>query len=185
MTPVTQRTLSSLSLRRGAHRATRRARTTLIAAIALVGAVGCGGDSTGPGSGIAGKYNIVSVTGPQGTDNSAPFVLINQSVQGTLFRAEIASGFVTLGPAPGNRYSGDATINFYANNIFVGNDDSFGGFNSSGGVYTVSGTTITFTPDDQSQSPTTATLSGNTLTFTESEDDPTLGHIEVTIVLRK
>ena len=49
----------------------------------------------------------------------------------------------------------------------------------------MSGTTITFTPDDQSQSPTTATLSGNTLTFTESEDDPTLGHIEVTIVLRK
>lgn len=168
----------------------RRARlAALAAAVALLGALGCGSDSTSPSGGVTGKYDIVSVTGPQGTDNSAPFVLINQSIQGQQVRAEITSGSITLGPAPGGRYSSAATVKLYVNGIFAGDESSFGDFGSGGGVYTVTGSSVTLTPDptssDPNPTPITGTLSGGTMTFSETVDDATLGHMSFTIVLKK
>lgn len=157
-----------------------------IAAVAVTGALlGCGGSdkSTGPG-GIAGKYNIVSVNGPAGLDNSAPFTVFNQTIEGSNLRAEITSGFINLGSD--GRYSGNATVKVFLDDVLFSTDDSFGGVGSSGGTYKVNGNQVTFTPDDTSEQPETATLSGgNTLTFVTTEDDPDLGPMTFTIVARK
>lgn len=184
---MTERTRIPPALFRAATRNGRRARTAVVAAIALAGALGCGGgDSTGPRSSI-GTYNIVSVTGPQGTDDSAPFVLLNETVDGQLLRAEITSGYITLGE--GGRYQSSATVNFYVNGNFAGNQTGFGGPSSGNGTYSISGTSVTLTPDattnDPSPTPVTGTLSAGTLTFTETVDDASLPHATFTIVLRK
>ena len=78
-------TFTSLRSRFGT---THRARAAL-AFVAVAGALlGCSSDkSTGPGS-VTGTYNVVSVQGPQGVDNTSPFVLLNETIEGTAFRAE-------------------------------------------------------------------------------------------------
>jgi hypothetical protein len=170
--PHTLRRITFPSLRAGA---------ALVAAVAVAGALGCGSDkSTGPGS-IAGTYNVVSISGPQGTDNSAPFTLIDTNIEGTPFRAEMPSGSVTLNS--NGRYTGTGFVNVYIDDVL---DPDFSGESfPSDGKWTRSGSTVTFTPDDTSEPPTTASISGNTLTFTETDTDPSLGTITFTIVLKK
>jgi hypothetical protein len=185
---MTERTRIPPVLFRAAPRTGRRARIAAVVAIALAGALGCGGgDSTGPRGGTIGTYNIVSVTGPQGTDDSAPFVLINQTVDGQLLRAEIASGYITLGE--NGRYQSAATVNFFVNGNFAGNQTGFGGASSGNGTYSISGASVTLTPDATSDepnpTPVTGTLNAGTITMTETVDEASLGHATFTIVLRK
>lgn len=157
---------------------------TAVATVAVAGALfGCSSDkSTGPAN-VAGTYHVVSITGPQGPDNTSPFVIINETIEGSTFRAEMPSGTFTLGSD--KRYTGTGVINVYIDNVFQ--PDFSGESFPSAGTYSVSGSTVTFTPDDASESPTTATFSaGNTLTFSETDTDPsTGGNITITIVAKK
>jgi hypothetical protein len=137
----------------------------LAAAVALAGALACGSDkSTGPGGNVAGTYNIASTNGPAGTDNSAPFVLFNSSVGADTYRIQIPSGSITLGAD--KHYTGSGTVELYIDDVLQPDEsgDSF----PSGGTYSVSGSTVTFTPSDGSAAMTATFSGGNTLTFTES-----------------
>jgi hypothetical protein len=173
-------TFTSLRSRFGT---THRARAAL-AFVAVAGALlGCSSDkSTGPGS-VTGTYNVVSVQGPQGVDNTSPFVLLNETIEGTAFRAEMPSGSISL--TSNGRYTGTGVVNVYIDGVLA--PDYSGESFPSAGAYTVSGSTVTFTPDDASESPVTATFSGgNTLTFSESDTDPVSGGtITIKIVAKK
>jgi hypothetical protein len=157
---------------------------TAVATVAVAGALfGCSSDkSTGPGS-VTGTYHVVSITGPQGADNTSPFVIINETIEGSTFRAEMPSGTFTLGSD--HRYTGTGVINVYIDNVFQ--PDFSGESFPSAGTYAVNGSTVTFTPDDASETPTTATFSsGNTLTFSETDTDPSSGAtVTITIVAKK
>lgn len=155
----------------------------LVATLALVGALGCGGSdkSTGPGN-LAGTYNVVSVTGPQGTDNTAPFVLVDVTFAGNSVRAEMPSGSLTLGTD--GRYSSSGFVNVYVNGVI--DPDRSGESFPSAGRYTQSGSSITFTPDDTSDPAITATFSGgNTISVTRTVSDATLGALTFSAQLKK
>lgn len=155
----------------------RRA-AVLLATAASLGLTACGDDDDdGPtgSSGITGTYTIVSATGLAGTDNSAPFVLIDQVVLGSDVLVELLSGSRTL--SSNGRYTGTQEFRF----TFGGEiDPDLSGPDPDAGSYTVSGNTVTFVEDDDPNDPddnnaadrtTTATFTGgNTLTVAEPVD---------------
>jgi len=157
----------------------------IAAALAVTGLAACGDDDDGPtggGGGITGRYNIASVSGPNGTDDSAPFVLLEGVLEGVTFRAEIVSGYLDL--ASNGTYTSDAETRFLVN----GEEEDVGGDDlAQSGTYTVSGNSITFTPDDDDEE-FTATRNGDALTFSQEidlDDDGPAAPQTITIIARK
>lgn len=146
---------------------TRRLRRLGLVAssLVLVAALGCGSDkTTGPNGDVTGTYTIVSTNGPAGADNSAPFVLFNSTLGPDSYRIQIPSGSITLNS--NKTYAGTGSVDVYVDDVLdpgLG-DAAFG----PGGTYSVSGSTVKFTPSDGSSAVTATFSGGNTLTFSES-----------------
>lgn len=159
----------------------------LLATTAALALTACGDDDDGPtgGGGVAGTYNIVSATGLEGTDTSAPFLLLDETIEGFTFRLEIVSGAMTLN---GNgTFAGTQTMRTTLNGVPETSTET------DAGTYTVSGSTITLVANDDPTDPddndpadrtTSATLSGgNTLTFSEPVDLDDDGEADATFTL--
>ena len=168
----------------------RRAAALLMTAASL-GLTACGDDDDGPtgGSGVAGTYTIVSATGLEGTDNTAPFLLVNETIENVNFTIELVSGSVSL--ASNGRYT--ATQQMRTTIAGTPSTET----QASAGAYTVSGSTVTFVadydpadPDDNDVADRTSTAAysgGNTLTLSEPVDLDEDGVADATfsIVARK
>jgi hypothetical protein len=171
--------------------ASRLGRLVTAAALtfAVVGTTACGSDSkspTGTGGGVTGTYNIASVSGPSGTDNSAPFVMLGGTVtddQGGqhTFRIDITNG--TLQLKSDKTYTAQFGSKLYVDEQEQ-TDNPFD-FPPETGTYSVSGSTITFTDSDGEES--TATVNGNQISRTEPIDLDGDGSTDanITIVMQK
>ena len=161
----------------------RRTISIFAAGSLLAGTAACGGDDdkdpTGTGgNSAAGSYSIVSVTGPDGTDTSAPFTALTGTIEdeGQVyeFRIDVAGGTIAL--RADNTYS--ATVNM---KLYVEGQEQTGFFDNAPttGTYAVSGNTITFTDSDGEVS--TATLSDGRITRSEELDLNEDGQTDATI----
>ena len=148
----------------------------LLAALAPIAALACGGDGTGPGDGVAGTYTIVQVN----DDRTAPFTVLEGTEQGISYRFEIVSGTLTL--RGGGEYTSVGTSRLTFNGQSGGNETS-----SQTGRYTVSGSTVTFDPagNDPDEPTYTATYADGALTLSQTEEGPTGAPVTITVIARR
>ena len=146
--------------------ASARRAATLVATAAALGLTACGDDDDddGPtgGGGIAGTYTLRSLSINGAADNAAPFTLAEGEVEGVTYLIEIKSGTLTL--ANGRYTASNDTRSVVGGQVNETDPPA------DVGAYTVSGSTITFDPDDPDDESITATVSGSTITATESGD---------------
>jgi hypothetical protein len=163
---------------------TARRAAALLATTAALGLAACGDDDdddggVGPG-GIGGTYTLRSLTMGGTTDNSAPFTLAEGEIEGVAFLLEIKSASVTLS-------NGRYTATSDTRTVIAGEVDESDP-PADAGAYTVSGSTITFNPDDAEDENFSAAIAGNSLTATETGDldeDPSTPDETVVFVYSK
>jgi hypothetical protein len=165
----------------------RRA-AVLLATAASLGLTACGDDDDdGPtgSSGITGTYNIVSATGLEGTDTSAPFLLLDESLGDFSIKVELLSGSITLSSS--GTYTGTQQLRTTTNGVHETETTP------ATGTYSISGSTVTFieaddpsTTDDDNVADrtTTAAYNGsNTLTVAQPVDLDDDGNFDTTFTI--
>ena len=181
---------SALSL--VSDRATRYSRfgALVVLSAGVIGMAGCGDDDgpTGGASAAVGTYTLVQTTTDGEVDNTAPFLIFSQTVDGFDFEFRVNSSTLTV--RSNNTFTSTAVVTFTVDG--EGSPETI----TDNGTWSANGNTYTFITNDDPQDPTpvadrttTATFSGgNTLTLTErfdDDDDPSTADLVFTAVYRK